>query len=199
MYLKKKKYVIVVLAGLIALAVYLNIVYTDTDGMFEITETVSPTSSVLGETAEVSSTGVNTAPLTDNNASLQNDASKASAQSVGSDPQISQARLSRQKSRDESAMLLKEIIDNDSLSAEDKSKAADKLEALSDAIQKEASIENLVRAKGFLDCAAYISEDSVTLTVKADGLEKTQIAQLKDIAMTQTGLSADKIKILEIK
>lgn len=199
MYLKKKKYVIVVLAGLIALAVYLNIVYTDTDGMFEITETVSPTSSVLGETAEVSSTGVNTAPLTDNNASLQNDASKASAQSVGSDPQISQARLSRQKSRDESAMLLKEIIDNDSLSAEDKNKAADKLEALSDAIQKEASIENLVRAKGFLDCAAYISEDSVTLTVKADGLEKTQIAQLKDIAMTQTGLSADKIKILEIK
>ncbi|MBR2743308.1 MAG: SpoIIIAH-like family protein [Clostridia bacterium] len=184
MYLKKKKYVIVVLAGLIALAVYLNVVYTDSNGMFDITETVSPASSDLGETAEVSAPGANLS------------AEGAGAQT---DPAIAQARLTRQKSRDEAAFLLKEVINNESLSEEDKSKAAEKLDAMADAILAESSVENLVRAKGFADCAAYITDGSVTLTVKADGLEKTQIAQLKDIVITQTGISADKIKILEIK
>jgi stage III sporulation protein AH len=184
MYFKKKKYVIVVLAGLIALAVYLNVVYTDTNGMFEVTETVSPAPTVLGETAEVSSPGLG---------------AKDEKKAESTDPQISEARLTRQKSRDEAAMLLKEIIANKDLLAEDKGAAADRLSAMADAIEKEASVENLVRAKGFPDCVAYISDGSITLTVKADGLEKTQIAQLKDIAVTQTGLSSDKIKILEIK
>ncbi|MBQ1435940.1 MAG: SpoIIIAH-like family protein, partial [Clostridia bacterium] len=162
---------------------YLNVVYTDTNGMFEVTETVSPAPTVLGETAEVSSPGLG---------------AKDEKKAESTDPQISEARLTRQKSRDEAAMLLKEIIANKELSAEDKG-AADRLSAMADAIEKEASVENLVRAKGFPDCVAYISDGSITLTVKADGLEKTQIAQLKDIAVTQTGLSSDKIKILEIK
>jgi len=180
MYFKKRKYVIVVLAGLIALAVYLNVVYTDSDGMFEVTQTVSPTSAQIGDSVNVSS-------------------DSAKEVTTSKDSKLSEARLSRQKSRDEAEAILKNVIENDSLSAEDKSEAAKKLTALADAVEKEASVENLICAKGFSDCVAYISDDTINVTISADGLEKNQIAQIKEIVIAQTGISTDKIKILEIK
>jgi len=76
---------------------------------------------------------------------------------------------------------------------------AKKLTALADAVEKEASVENLICAKGFSDCVAYISDDTINVTISADGLEKNQIAQIKEIVIAQTGISTDKIKILEIK
>lgn len=200
MYLKKRKYVIVVLAGLIALAVYLNVVYTDTDGMFEITETVSQASSAtLGESAAVSANGAGSDSVTGAGQNDENGSHLQTAAQEGTDSGMSQARLSRQKSRDEAAQVLKSVTENESLSADDKSEAANKLTTMAAAIEQEAAVENLVRAKGFADCVAYISDGKITLTIKADGLEKNQIAQIKDIIITQTGIGADKIKILEIK
>ena len=91
MYFKKRKYVIVVLAGLIALAVYLNVVYTDSDGMFEVTQTVSPTSAQIGDSVNVSS-------------------DSAKEVTTSKDSKLSEARLARQKSRDEAAAILKNVI-----------------------------------------------------------------------------------------
>ena len=64
---------------------------------------------------------------------------------------------------------------------------------------KETAIESIIMAKGISECMAYITSDSVNVVVKTSGLDKTQVAQIKDAVQNETKLGADKIKIVEVK
>ena len=63
---------------------------------------------------------------------------------------------------------------------------------------KEAQIENLVTAKGYTDCVAFMGDDSLSIVVStADGtLNSTDVAKITDIAMTETGYAASAIRIM---
>ena len=66
-------------------------------------------------------------------------------------------------------------------------------------VQAEANIENLVKAKGFYDCLAYIGTENVTVTVAVkEPLTAQQAAQIKDIAVSETNYSPECIKIVEV-
>ena len=66
-------------------------------------------------------------------------------------------------------------------------------------VEKEGNVENLLKAKGFKDAIVYITDDSVSVTVKTDGLTAADSAKIYDIVISETGVSSDKIKIIEIK
>jgi len=78
-------------------------------------------------------------------------------------------------------------------------KAQEELIAIAKNIDKEGAIENLIKAKGFKDALVFINEGNVNVVVKTDGLIQTQAAQIQDIVISQTGVSADKIKIVPVK
>ena len=63
----------------------------------------------------------------------------------------------------------------------------------------ESTIENLVMAKGYTDCVAFVNGESVSVVIAGtdNGLENSDIAKVTDIVMEETGLTADKIKIME--
>ena len=63
----------------------------------------------------------------------------------------------------------------------------------------EANIENLVTAKGYTDCVAFLSEDSISVVVSNNGtaLTETDTAKISEIVQEETGLSASQIKIIE--
>ena len=63
---------------------------------------------------------------------------------------------------------------------------------------QEAQIENLVTAKGYTDCVAFMGEDGISVVVSTDSGELTaeDVAKITDIAMTETGLGADGIRIM---
>ena len=63
----------------------------------------------------------------------------------------------------------------------------------------EAQIENLITAKGYADCVAFLGEDSISVVVSAlaNGMTDTDAARIGEIVMEQTGLKADQIKIIE--
>ena len=63
-------------------------------------------------------------------------------------------------------------------------------------IQNEASIETLVKAKGFTDCVAVISENSVSVVVSAETLLASDAAQILSIVYETTGISPDKVSII---
>ena len=73
------------------------------------------------------------------------------------------------------------------------------MQQIADNTVTESTIENLVMAKGYEDCVAFVNEDSVSVVIsKTDsGLENSDIAKVTDIVMEETGLTADKIKIME--
>lgn len=131
--------------------------------------------------------------------STENEAVSANgAADVGGD-YFAQAKMNKDGARSKSVELLNEMINNPNVDAESKKKAQEDLLMLSTAADKEASCENLIKAKGFDECVVFISGDGVSVTVKSDGLDGADLAKIQEIVSSQTGISIKNIKIVEVK
>lgn len=112
---------------------------------------------------------------------------------------FSTARLNRQQARDNALSLLQEAAQDEKAdqAAVDEANAA--IQTMADYTMTEAQIENLVTAKGYTDCVAFLGENSISVVVSAveNGMTDTDAARIGEIVMEQTGLTADQIKIIE--
>ena len=108
------------------------------------------------------------------------------------------ARLNRQQARDEAISLLEDTVSNESADQESRDAAALSIQSMADYTVTEAQIENLVIAKGYADCVAFISDSSISVVVPATeaGLTDTDTARIVDIVMTETGFTREQIKII---
>ena len=109
------------------------------------------------------------------------------------------ARLNRQQARDSALELLQEAVADEKAEQTVVDEANASIQAMAADTLSEAQVENLVTAKGYGDCVCFIGEDGVNLVVSAtsQGLGETDIAKIVEIVREETGLSADKIKIIE--
>ena len=108
------------------------------------------------------------------------------------------ARLTRQQARDSAISLLREASDSEVADPAVADEAAQTLQTLAAYALSEAQIENLVTAKGYADCVAFMGEDSISVVVSdSDGLDAADVAKISDIVMGETEYTADQIKILE--
>lgn len=111
------------------------------------------------------------------------------------------ARLTRQQSRDEALSLLETAAAAETASQETIDSAMDSIAAMATWSMQESQIENLLLAKDFDDCVAYISADSVTVAVPspAEGLSDAAVARITDTITTETEFDAGQIRIIEIR
>ena len=116
---------------------------------------------------------------------------------TGSD-YFASARLTRQQARDSAISLLQEAAAQEDADAAVANEASESIQVLASYTLKEAQIENLVTAKGYADCVAFMGEDSISVVVSNATGELTQedVAKITDIAMSETGYSASGIKIM---
>ena len=133
---------------------------------------------------------------------LKKDSDQAKAEgkeSAESATYFSTARLNRQQARDNALSLLQEAAQDEKAdqAAVDEANAA--IQTMADYTMTEAQIENLVTAKGYADCVAFLGENSICVVVSAleNGMTDTDAARIGEIVMEQTGLTADQIKIIE--
>ena len=108
-------------------------------------------------------------------------------------------RLSRQEARDSAVTLLQEAMAYSS-DAEDV-QSNEQLEVIVQTALCEAQIESLVIAKGYAECVAYMSDEGISVAVASPegGLQQTDVAVIADIVLTQSGLSMDKIRVVEVQ
>ena len=64
-----------------------------------------------------------------------------------------------------------------------------------DGMEKEMTIESLLKAKGFTDAAVTLHTGSVNVILSAESLTDEQVAQVLDIVMRETGEGAENIKV----
>ena len=109
------------------------------------------------------------------------------------------ARLSRQQSRDNALSLLREASAQDNVEQGALDDANRAIQTLADYSMLEGQIENLVVAKGYADCVAFMGENSISVVVSAaeDGLQTEDVAKIKDIVLSETSYTTDQIKIME--
>lgn len=108
-------------------------------------------------------------------------------------------KLERDRLRSQEADYLRELINNANASSESRDQAQKDLIALSQRVEKEMMVENLIKAKGFEDAVIFISNDYANVVIKASGLLPKQIAQITDIVTKTTNIPIDKITIIERK
>ena len=104
--------------------------------------------------------------------------------------------LNRQQSRDEAIDVLKLVSESDESSEEAKAEASAKISQIAVDIQNENNIETLVKAKGFEECVAIISENSVSVIVGAEELLAAEAAQILAIVYDTTGINPENVSII---
>ena len=109
------------------------------------------------------------------------------------------ARLSRQQSRDNALSLLREAAEQEGAEQAAVDEANQTIQTLAGYSVLESQIENLVIAKGYADCVAFMGENGISVVVSAaeDGLQTEDVAKITDIVLSETEYTADQIKILE--
>lgn len=105
--------------------------------------------------------------------------------------------LDRKEARDEAIDVLKLVTENTEATEEARAEAAEKISKIAVDIQNEASIETLVKAKGFEECVAVISEDSVSVIVSAEELQAAETAQILTIVYETTGILPENVSIIK--
>jgi len=112
---------------------------------------------------------------------------------------FSAVRLSRQQARDSAVGLLQEAM---AYSGEENAENTNaKLESIVQTALSEAQIESLIIAKGYADCVAYISEDGISVAVASPegGLLETDVAVISDIIVSQSDLTMEDIRVVEVQ
>ncbi|MDD6344624.1 MAG: SpoIIIAH-like family protein [Oscillospiraceae bacterium] len=118
---------------------------------------------------------------------------------LNSSDYFAQARLDKMNNRDEAVQTLQSIMGGGDITEDEMvTKALDAVE-VSKLIESEGTIESLVKSQGFEDCVAYLDGESAKVVVKTEGLDKTQAAAIKDIILGETQISAENIRIFEVK
>ena len=115
------------------------------------------------------------------------------------DDYFTTSRMERDRNRSAAMEVYREVSDNRDSDRETKKAAQDNLTASASAMETEAVLEGLIRAKGFEDVIVYISGAGANIIVKTVGLTPAQTAQIKDMAKETAKISSDRIKIVEIK
>lgn len=178
--LKKKQLVSVVLILLVATAGYLNYSMrydiADPDAIAVYKEA----SKKLGEAQMVNAT----------------ESSDEKNQSLNG--YFSEARLQRETKREESIDTLLELINSDGADKSAKAVAEEQITELALYTEKEVTMENMIKAKGYQDAVVFMGENLVSVAVFSAGLNEVDAAIISDIATSVTGLSADKVNIVEI-
>lgn len=190
----KRQLVLAALVVALGAAVYLN--WTLSGNQLSPKDAAA-SNDTLGAAQLVNASGIKTASGIKSTVSAKSSAVTTNAKA---NEYFAQACLSRQKARDTSVEILKQVLNNPKSNDAAKKEAVAKSAVISQNILKENQIENLVKAKGFTDCVAFLQDSGCSVVVqKTNGLQVNDAITVKDIVHSQAGISYNKIKIVESK
>ena len=126
---------------------------------------------------------------------------QTSAQTETDSAYFATARLNRQQARDSALSLLQDAAAREDADETVKTQVNDTIQTMADYTVTEAQIENLVIAKGYTDCVAFIGEEALSLAVAAPegGLTEADTAKIVDVVNQTASFTADQIKIIPVE
>ena len=181
-----RKATAITLAAALVIAVYLNWQYARTGVTLE------------EDAVNVSAVSQETVPVTDE---LMTEAEAVSIANNSGSKFFEEARLKRTKAHDEAMDSIQKALKSASLSTEEKKEYTSQLTGNLADLNAENEIETLVKAKGFADCLCFLQSGRADLTVmtSGDALTAAQVAQIRDIVLSKSSVTAQNITVVEVK
>ena len=206
MFIKKNGAVISVIVLLLFVAVYLNWQYSRGVGSDEVsgvqlgdlTEDVSNDDSARLESGNYN---IELSEDLESTEGVADGSIVTGARSGELEAYFDETRLGRQQTRDEAISLLQSTLSDEEVSGEEKSAAEESIAVLASNAVAESRIESLVMAKGFVECVAMIDDTGVSVVVlpQEEGLQASDVSKIKDVILSQTDVTADRIRVIEAK
>ena len=176
--IRKRQITAIALILLIGVAGYLNLSIQNGGEDPNISVMFNEASKKMGEAKMVNSDSSEQAPTSD---------------------YFTNAKMDREKKRDESIEMLSEILNSDGADTESKENAQAQIELLAKFTECEVTAENLIKAKGYKDCIVFMGENVTSIAVMTEGLNETDASIITQIAADTGACSAEEVKIVEIK
>ncbi len=112
---------------------------------------------------------------------------------------IADAKITREQVRAESKETLESLIDNESLSSEQKADAVNQLITMTEIAEQEVTVETLLEAKGFTDVVVTLTEDSADIVVIQEDITDANLAQIEDAVTRSTDILAENVVITPVQ
>lgn len=171
----KKQIILACLTLILGIAIYVNYVLSSVPS-----GELKPTSKINGDGA------------------TYNESIFVGGQSATSD-YFAQCRIDRQTARDKAIETLNSVYNGGDATENDKAVVSQKVSAMSQLVEQESKVENLIKAAGFADCVVYLDGTTANIVVKSEDLIPSQAAQIKNILLSQVQVANENIKILPVK
>lgn len=194
-----RKATAITLAAALVIAVYLNWQYARTGVTLE--EDAVNVSAVSQETIPVTDELMTEAEAVSSANKNYGEAQLVSVANNSGSKFFEEARLKRTKAHDEAMDSIQKALKSASLSAEEKKEYTSQLTGNLADLNAENEIETLVKAKGFADCLCFLQSGRADLTVmtSGDALTAAQVAQIRDIVLSKSSVTAQNITVVEVK
>lgn len=194
-----RKATAITLAAALVIAVYLNWQYARTGVTLE--EDAVNVSAVSQETVPVTDELMTEAEAVSSANKNYGEAQLVSVANNSGSKFFEEARLKRTKAHDEAMDSIQKALKSASLSTEEKKERTSQLTGNLADLNAENEIETLVKAKGFADCLCFLQSGRADLTVmtSGDALTAAQVAQIRDIVLSKSSVTAQNITVVEVK
>lgn len=193
----------VTLAAALVIAVYLNWQYARSDVPTELPDNAAMVAAEAEDVPVQAQTVLDELPTEAEAVSSANkNYGEAQLVSVASDSGakfFEQARLKRQKAHDEAMDSIKKTMKSSSLSAEEKKEYTAQMTANLEDLNAENEIETLIKAKGFADCLCFLQSGHLTVMTSGEPLTAAQVAQIRDVVLNKSTVTAQNITVVEVK
>ena len=196
MKLKKGSVAIYVLALMLVTAGYWNYISKETQTLETVSmgqsnpntensqNTVTNNDENLGDATLVNSNDV----VTETNSKTEEEKKK--------DDYFEESKLSRDTMYSQTLETYQEILNNTSVSEEQKAIVTQEITELNKEKNAIMICENLMTTKGFEDCVIFVNVDSISVIIKADELQTEEIAQIQNIVSREMSAEVENIHIM---
>ena len=204
---KKNQMIITALAGMIAIAGYLNYAGTDVNPSLlsvdsEAVEDVAETD--LAQDISAEDTYALTGEVDEGSQDIASlDEGTDAGQTVMASTTVgvglvSEAKVTREQNRSRNKEILMELINSTHITDEQKQSAIDEMVAMTDAAEKELAAETLLTAQGFDEVVVSINDACADVVVSSSQVSDAERAQIEDVVKRKTGIEAANITITPV-
>ncbi len=110
------------------------------------------------------------------------------------------ATQTKTNARNKAIELLREIINNPSADAESKKSATEQLAKMADDMENEGICEGILNTKGLGSAVVYINDGNAVVTLDCDKeITDDIVTKVTDVITSNSGISAENIKISKVK
>lgn len=179
--IKRKQLVLVALTFTLCAAVFVNWYYTGRGVPADKPDTQTTEQANLGEARLVSA---------DTDEAVETSSKKN---------YFASSKLKRDSTFDEEKDILSDIIKNKESGEAAVKDAQEKLNKLLDKRTNESDIENLISGKLNCECLTVLGDETVEIIIPEKSLSDSSAMQIKEIILSKTDISAEKISIIGVK